>query len=176
MNDPVAPLPPPLYGELVTLVRHSYSFARGGQTLGYIALEPPNYPAILLHTLEDAWIDNEVMASCIPDGLYLCKPRRFFKGGYDAIEVTGVPGRSTILVHKGNTDEDVSGCIVVGQRLGVLYGELAVLESTDAFRALMRWLGDRTFRLKIVPACRGMRSAALAPGMNGWATPTGGVA
>lgn len=168
MNEPTAPTPP--ISDLVTLVRYSYSFTESGQTLGYIALEPPWYPPTMIYTLEDAWLDNATMRSCIPDGLYTCRPRRFYKGGYDAIEIAGVPGRSTILIHKGNSDEDVSGCIVVGESIGILYDQLAVLNSTEAFRKVMRWLGDRTFRLRIRPACDGIKAAKLGPGMNGWTT------
>jgi len=103
-----------------------------------------------LWTIEEEDLGNQRNISCIPAGTYRCKPRRFYRGGYDTYEVTGVPGRSLILFHIGNTEEDIAGCIAVGTQLGVLdvidedSGErvpkLAVLGSAPAFMTFMRQL------------------------------------
>ena len=89
----------------------------------------------VLFTCEKPWNDNKVGESCIPEGRYLCQPRRYNKGGYDTFEITGVPGRSAILIHKGNSDENVKGCIAVG-RVYPLYLPgmgLSVGDSAGAF-------------------------------------------
>lgn len=106
------------------------------ETLGVLQVE-----SLLVHTLEDAWLDNQPMVSCIPPGEYLVQPRMFNRGGYMAYEITGVPGRTHILIHKGNVATDVTGCIVVGTRVGVLAGNVAVLDSATAFGLLTNRVG-----------------------------------
>lgn len=101
------------------------------------------------YTLEDRWLDNRHGVSAIPTGEYLCRLDRYHKGGYPAYEVTGVPGRSRILIHAGNTDADTEGCILIGRRLGVLSGRIAVLESRVALAEFMAEMGGRDFRLVI---------------------------
>lgn len=120
-----------------------YSLGRT-ETLGVLQVG-----GLILHTLEDAWINNQRMVSCIPVGDYVCVPRRFHRGGYDAWEVSNVPGRTQILIHKGNVATDVTGCILVGSRVGVLAGNVAVLESSAAFNRLYQLVGGLTWRLKI---------------------------
>lgn len=105
----------------------------------------------MVYTVEDAWADNRRMESCIPDGTYRVVPRRFNRGGYDAWEITGVPGRTTILIHRGNRAADVTGCVIVGTELGVLAGDLAVLQSAAAFAQLARDFAGREFTLDIRP-------------------------
>lgn len=64
-------------------------------------------------TCEEPWKGNAPQVSCIPAGTYECVPHdteRF----PDVWEVTGVPGRSAILIHSGNTIKDTHGCILVG--------------------------------------------------------------
>lgn len=106
-----------------------------------------------LCTAEDAWRDNQPFVSCIPEGTYVVVPRRFNRGQYDAWEVTRVPGRSLILIHRGNSDEHVQGCIVVGLRFGELAGlGASVLDSAEAFGRLYERLGGLTWTLTIEPA------------------------
>lgn len=92
-------------------------------------------------TLELPWKDNLPSVSCIPAGDYVCRRDMHGKtkpNPYQVWEVTGVPGRSEIHIHKGNRARDVLGCIIVGERLGMLGGERAVLDSAKAFAHLMR--------------------------------------
>jgi hypothetical protein len=70
-------------------------------------------------TLEEEDLGNRPNVSCIPTGEYLCKRTRYLKGGYETFEVMGVPGRSRILFHTANTEEDIQGCIGLGMTLGV---------------------------------------------------------
>jgi hypothetical protein len=108
---------------------------------------------VMLYTVEDAWNDNKVGVSCIPEGVYTCRPRPFYRGGYDAIEITNVPGRSHILFHIGNTSSDLRGCIAPGMGLGFLNGLWAVVSSRKAFSLLMEHFGGEEFKLVITNAC-----------------------
>jgi len=88
-------------------------------------------------TVEKPWKNNAPWISCIPPGQYEVRPRRYNRGGYAALEVLDVPNRTDILIHKGNTAEDVQGCIVPGMRLGCLGDRWAVLSSSAAFAVIM---------------------------------------
>lgn len=111
----------------------------------------------VLYTVERPWLGNQPRVSCIPEGIYRCRPRRFFRGDHDAIEVCNVPGRTHILFHKGNRASDVLGCIAVGAELGVLGSDWAVLKSSEGFRAFMDEYGSKNFTLAI----RGMSAGRL---------------
>jgi hypothetical protein len=103
----------------------------------------------MLWTVERPWLDNARWISCIPAGTYRCGPRRYFRGGYDAIEVRDVPGRSFILFHKANLPEQLGGCIAPASRLGCLRGQWAGLGSGAAFELLMDVVGGREWELHI---------------------------
>jgi hypothetical protein len=120
-----------------------------GATATIGALELPDRR--IVYTAEDGWYDNQRMVSCIPDGTYAVVPRRFNRGGYDAWEITGVPGRSQILIHRGNTANDVTGCIVVGREIACIGGVLGVANSAAAWSVLHGAMGNKTFRLEIRP-------------------------
>jgi hypothetical protein len=106
-----------------------------------------------LFTCEEEDLGNRVGVSCIPPGLYLLRRTVYQKYGYETFEVTDVPGRTRILFHPGNTEEDTEGCILVGLSLGVLdvkdedSGErakkLAVLSSRKAFNFFMEKLAGK---------------------------------
>ncbi len=102
-----------------------------------------------LYTVERPWLDNRPMVSCIPPGRYQCRPRRFFRGGYDAIEVCEVPDRTHILFHRANRPHELAGCIAPTSTLGCLGGEWAGLNSGAAFDVLMQECGEREFELVI---------------------------
>ncbi len=75
-------------------------------------LTDKGHPLIL--TLENPWRNNEPFISCIPVGTYAFNRHLSPKFGETFI-VEGVPGRSQILVHRGNTHTDTSGCILTGE-------------------------------------------------------------
>ena len=102
-----------------------------------------------LYTVEDPWRGNRQGESCIPEGRYLCEPRRFHRGGYDAVHVTGVPSRNLILFHVANSQNDIRGCIGVGQRLGWVHGQWAILDSRSGFARFMEHMGGRDFILDV---------------------------
>lgn len=92
-------------------------------------------PEFSCFTVERPWISNEPFISCIPVGTYDLVPSRYHRGGYDTYEIADVPGRSRILIHKGNTMAHVQGCVAIGMLLGFVDGLWAVLHSAQAFRA-----------------------------------------
>ena len=89
-----------------------------------------------LRTMEDDWLDNAPGKSCIPAGSYTLRRTIFHKHNVETFEVAGVPGRSRILIHVANTEEDVEGCIGVGTREGRLW--VARDEDTGAEHVLKR--------------------------------------
>jgi hypothetical protein len=83
-------------------------------------------------TLERPWNNNQRNISCIPTGRYVCKRVQSPKFG-NTFEITNVTGRSHILFHKGNLDDDTHGCILIGEEYGKLKGEPAILASKKGF-------------------------------------------
>jgi uncharacterized protein DUF5675 len=127
--------------------------------------------SLLAHTLELPWRENRQRASSIPPGLpppgeYLCRRRRSPHFG-PVYEVTGVPGRSSILIHTGNFGGDVAkgflthvlGCIILGLYAGRLQGQLAVMVSRPAVTVLMREFNGAPFTLEVRPWGSSTRSA-----------------
>lgn len=102
------------------------------------------------------WRDNAVGLSCIPEGEYECRwgPSRRFGMVY---EITGVPGRSRILIHNGNYCGDVTlglkshvqGCQLTGLARGLLAGQLAILNSRLALRLFNEALMEEPFILEV---------------------------
>ena len=92
-------------------------------------------------TLENPWVHNRANVSCIPTkhGYYICKRIDSPHFG-DTFEVTNVASRTHILFHKGNTEDDTRGCIILGSNFGELKGKPAVLGSKPAFDKFMRLL------------------------------------
>jgi hypothetical protein len=110
-------------------------------------------------TLELPWRDNERNVSCIPEGVYAVVPRHSPKYG-NHLHVTGVDGRSLILIHWGNYaasanprtgTPDIRGCILVGYGYADLDGDghPEITRSRDAFNALMAAHPDG-FELSVV--------------------------
>lgn len=104
-----------------------------------------------IFTLELPWLENKKAVSCIPVGEYLMvwgwSPR--FKKNFWRI---GVPGRTGILIHKGNTLKDTSGCILVGTEVITNRNtqEYELRNSGDAYGALMKHLQREQFwQLKV---------------------------
>lgn len=145
-----------------SLVRDSGPAQSNDGTFGQLYV-PDHEP---LQTMEDDWIYNRVGVSCIPPGRYTLRRSWFYKHDYEVFEVTEVPGRRRILVHPGNTEEDVEGCIAPGLSRGHLrvhdedvtctfalgnikdacpdqrhwVNKRAVLSSRIAFHRFMEWM------------------------------------
>ena len=112
-----------------------------------------------VYTVERPWLSNAPRLSCIPCGEYMCGPRPYHRGGYDAVEIKGVPGRSHILFHVGNYPSDVLGCIGVGERFAPVGTRIGVTNSRVTFKEFMRHYGGREFRLEI----RSYEPAGMVP-------------
>lgn len=73
----------------------------------------------------------------IPKGEYICKKAHYYGGGYDTYEITGVVGRTHILFHKGNVQDNSLGCILLAESFGTLNSKIAVLDSKGGFQEFM---------------------------------------
>ena len=101
-----------------------------------------------VYCLEEEDRENRRNVSRIPAGTYRCQRTWYVKGGYETFEIMHVPNRSRVLFHRGNTQEDTEGCVLVGLRVGTLKvadedsGErkykIAVLSSRKAFKVIMK--------------------------------------
>ena len=75
---------------------------------------------------------------CIPAGRYLCKRTRTPTYGI-VFEITGVPGRTAILIHWGNIDDNSKGCVLLGESFNVWSdGSVSVASSKIAFQEFMQ--------------------------------------
>jgi len=95
----------------------------------------------LCYTLELPWVGNRTDLSCVPPGRYWMRPHISARHGR-TLEVLSVPGRSGILIHPGNTTRSTEGCILPGQKTGLLDGRPAVLESRAAMTDILEAWGD----------------------------------
>ena len=94
-----------------------------------------------LFSAEPPWKNNLPGISCIPSGVYSCKPTQSPKFGA-TYEIENVPGRSHILFHAGNyagdTDagliSDTNGCILLGRATGNLAGQDVIVSSKPAVK------------------------------------------
>lgn len=113
----------------------------------------------LCWSLELPGRENKPDYSRIPAGTYTCEWHKSPRFGW-TYHVQAVPGRSFILIHAGNLAGDrergllthTHGCILFGNRIGVLSGQLAVLESRTAVRRFSERLEKQSFILEIIDA------------------------
>ncbi len=89
----------------------------------------------ICYTLELPWLDNHPQTSCIPKGVYKCV-KHDSPAHPNTWEVTGVPDRSAILIHTGNTMDDSKGCILVGDSKGKIQNLSAVFNSKKTMEKL----------------------------------------
>ena len=103
--------------------------------------------------VERPWLDNQKKISCIPTGRYKLGfypagkkfyPRykkMFADVGNERgmIQILDVPGRTHILIHRGNYPTNSWGCLLTNTSVGRNdKGELQGYKSTDAYRAMYR--------------------------------------
>src|SRR5687768_683111 len=101
-----------------------------------------NAGPFMFATLEEPWRPNSkgpggqrrnvklgILESCVPDGDYVLKPHTgtLFKNVYRLsnhdLGVYDLPnelpsqewGRASVLIHNGNTTDDIIGCLLIGQ-------------------------------------------------------------
>ena len=92
-------------------------------------------------TLEPSWEDNKKGISCIPSGPYSCKRVKSPKFG-NTFEILDVLERTHILFHKGNSEHNTQGCVLIAEEFGKLHGRAAVLASGRGFTEFMYILQD----------------------------------
>lgn len=98
----------------------------------------------LCKTFELPWLNNNPDVSCIPEGEYVCTVEYHAQKGR-VFRLHDVPGRSGILIHRGNTLKDTTGCILVG----LYHNRHGVVKSVFSMGKLLIYLPD-TFLLKVV--------------------------
>ena len=114
-------------------------------------------PGITLFTGELPWRENRPSISCIPEGLYRVEwtwSPRFRRLMY---LVSGVVVRTGIRKHPANLMGDaalgyksqLNGCIAIGERLGWMDGQKAILLSAPAVRRFEDAMNRQPFTLGI---------------------------
>ena len=83
--------------------------------------------------------------TAIPIGVYLGDVFFSRKFGYNVVRIFGVPMFEGIYIHKGNTEKDSLGCIIVG------YNDKKgwVSRPTEAMDKIIKILGDHKFTIEI---------------------------
>lgn len=100
--------------------------SRFGYTLGQCT-----YDDYFWYTVERPWLNNQLRISCIPEGTYIMRRYDSPRFGHDMWEVTDVPYRTYILIHKANWARKLLGCIGLGMELwdnGVGNSRIAINE------------------------------------------------
>ena len=128
---------------MLKLIRDSYSDMG---TFGKLYIDNEFF----CYTVEQVWKDNRENESCIPEGVYSLQLRYSpvvkrtsageFEEGY---EITNVLNRTYVMLHVANVASDLQACIGVGESLGFVKDQWAVLNSRNTFRKLMHKLEER---------------------------------
>ncbi len=111
----------------------------------------------VFYTLELPDEDNASNYSCIPKGTYTCLWTHSEHFCRDMYEVTAVPGRAGIRIHSANLAGDdrkgwkkqLNGCIALGEAVGSIDGQKAILLSKPAIRRFEGILGGKEFILEV---------------------------
>lgn len=124
-------------------------------TLGVLEIGP-----LKLYTLELPDRNNAGSRSCIPAGSYPVRWTRSPRLKKYTYEILNVPGRAGIRIHGGNFAGDVSkgyishslGCPLLGERVGRVNGQRAVLNSRSAVAKFERYMDGKPFTLEVINA------------------------
>ncbi len=108
---------------------------------------------LIAYTIEHAYSDSGIWAPKVPVGSYICnRGKHLLDNGkpafetFETFEIMGVPGHTGILFHKGNTEDNSHGCVLLGS---VLNGN-TLLNSAKAFELFMVLMdGINSFALKV---------------------------
>jgi len=85
--------------------------------------------------------------SCIPPGRYRCHRHHGTKYK-NTWGITDVPGRTAILFHIGNIEDNSLGCILLGKSLGTVRNKLGVVTSSNTFTKFMN-VSERASELNL---------------------------
>lgn len=131
-------------------IKITRGFESNKQTLGLLQIIENEKVIYACYTLELPWRDNHHNISCIPFGLY--KGKKITRpNGNKAISITDVPGRSAILIHKGNFYTDIRGCVLVGKSVKYLNKDeyMDVIYSTKTMKEILSVLKEDEFEINI---------------------------
>lgn len=111
----------------------------------YVVEERPGFLKKIseCESLELPWEDNKRNISCIPAGTYQIKKRRSIRHGLH-LHIKGVPGRTWILIHPGNTVKETRGCIFPGKELGYFGDDTGVVNSRVALNEILELIPNNT--------------------------------
>jgi len=101
-----------------------------------------------IFTLENPWKDNKPNVSCIPLGTYDCVAYNGMKYA-DVYKVLDVPGRESILFHRGNYEHDTRGCILPGLGCDPALHDPMVTKSKPAMNYMRELIKKQPFTLEI---------------------------
>ena len=121
------------------------------QTLGRLVVFDGKEILLKVLTLELPDLGNQTNISCIPEGKY--KVLRIYSPKFgNCFHVQDVPGRSAILIHRGNYTKDTMGCILVGMNHIDIDndGLKDVSDSTIAMNKLLNTITDNVFELYVI--------------------------
>lgn len=112
---------------------------------------------IALYSGELPWRNNAPSISCVPAGTYRCIFTYSARFGRHLYLVGAVPARSGIRLHAANfmgaADmgflSQLNGCISLGERLGWMDGQKALLLSAPAMRLAQDRFSGEPFLLEI---------------------------
>lgn len=121
-------------------------------TFGTFALED----GATFYSLELPWRNNDRGTSSIPPGVYNCHWINSPKHG-ECYLIMNVPNRDMIEIHSANFAGDANkgyvsqllGCIALGMSIGILNGQLAVLNSKGAINTFETRQDKQDFQLTI---------------------------
>lgn len=110
-------------------------------------------------SLERKWLNNEKGKSCIPRNREYPCVRVLSPHFGDTFQVMGDHGRTEILFHKGNLDDDSHGCLILGEMFNQVWDRTwggfspGLLASGPGFAEFKERLGgEHEFKLVIQEA------------------------
>lgn len=114
-------------------------------------------PGFKCFTGELPWRDNASDVSCIPEGVYKCFMSYSPRFKVQMYLVDGVDKRVGVRIHPANFMGDLSkgfkcqlnGCIALGEKLGSIDGQKAVLVSRPAVRRFEKAMNGEPFILEV---------------------------
>ena len=125
----------------------------GNQTLGELYVVEDNKIIFTTKTLELPYLDNKNKISCIPKGEYKVVKRKtkYSRFKYEHLHILDVPNRDYILIHAGNYNTDILGCILVGNQFKDINGDGLddVLNSLNTLKKLLTYIPEEGIDLKI---------------------------
>ena len=121
------------------------------ETLGHGSVVINNVPVFSFCSLELPNLHNQTSISSIPAGVYPAEIVTRSDGKRKAILLKNVPNRSQIMVHSGNYESDIQGCILVGEYLEYINGDdiVDVASSGNTLNKILQLLEGLEFVVEI---------------------------